>query len=94
MKSWPRPLSIGVLAPLGYFRKPLNGCCNLRDQFLAARCRCSGEFGEVDHRHQFANPGKSSQQIVVHLSADRAQPRDVFAAGFFRLAYPFIAACD
>src|ERR1700687_3043410 len=81
--GWRGGMSLQVLRRLlaGDFGQAFHGRGDLSDQFFSAGGRFAGEFGEVDHRDQFANPSERAEEVVVRPLPDTAKAGDVLAAG-------------
>ena len=63
-----------------------DGRGNLRHQLLGLRRWGAGEFGQMDHRHQFAYPRQSAHQVFVGAVPNLAEPGDVRTACLLALA--------
>jgi hypothetical protein len=67
-----------AVAPVRDFPQSLDGRRNLRHKLLGPRGRRPAELGQMDHRHQFADPSQRRQEVVEHPPPQLVQSPDVF----------------
>ena len=72
-------------------RKPFDRGGDLGDDFLCSRCRHLREFGQMDHRHQFADGGQRPHQVVKGPLAQPLQAMQIAAPGLLALLQTLIA---